>query len=182
MEVLMQPARGFTLWELLCTLGIAAVALTAGVPAFQTLVLDARLTADVNGWILAVQLARSEAAKRGRPVIVCKTDDTRRCGGADLPVDAGWMVYVNLDDDYPPQRSATEPLLYIHEPELTGTVTSNRPYYEFRPGRRSTNGTTVFCDRRGPGAAKAVIVSYTGRPRVDRVDADRRLLECAALT
>ena len=178
----MRFSRGFTLWELLCTLSIAAVALTAGIPAFRSFLLDARLTADVNSWILAVQLARSEAAKRGRPVIVCKTDDTRRCVDAALPVDAGWMVYVNVDDEYPPQRSASEPLLYVHDPEIMGTAVSNRPYYEFRVGKRSTNGTTVFCDQRGSAAAKAVIVSYTGRPRVDRVDADRRPLKCAALT
>jgi type IV fimbrial biogenesis protein FimT len=178
----MRRMGGFTLWELLWTLGIAAIALTAGVPTFRSFLLDSRLTADVNGWILAVQLARSEAAKRGRPVIVCKTDDTRRCGTADLPSDAGWMVYVNLDDDYPPQRSVTEPLLYVHAPELAGTVVSNRPYYEFRLGRRSTNGTIVFCDRRGAAAARAVIVSYTGRPRVDRVDANGRPLRCAGLT
>ena len=175
----MRFSRGFTLWELLCTLSIAAVALAAGIPAFRSFLLDARLTADVNGWVLAVQIARSEAAKRGRPVIVCKTDDTWRCGGGDLPGDAGWMVYVNVDDEYPPRRSPSEPLLYVHDPEITGTVISNRPYFEFRVGRRSTNGTTVFCDQRGAAAAKAVIVSYTGRPRVDRVDADRRPLACA---
>ena len=92
------------------------------------------------------------------------------------------MVYVNLDDAYPPQRSETEPLLYAHDAEITGTVISNRPYYEFRPGRRSTNGTIVFCDSRGAAAARAVIVSYTGRPRVARVDADGRPLKCASLT
>ena len=54
---------------------------TAGVPAFRSFLLDARLTADVNGWVLAVQLARSEAAKRGRPVMVCGTADTQRCAG-----------------------------------------------------------------------------------------------------
>jgi type IV fimbrial biogenesis protein FimT len=178
----MRRPRGFTLWELLCTLALAAVALTAGIPAFRTFALDARMTADVNAWVLAVQVARSEAAKRGRSVIVCKTDDTRRCGDATLPADAGWMVYVNLDDEYPPQRSASEPVLYVHDTEIAGTAISNRPYYEFRPGRRSTNGTVVFCDRRGASAARAVIVSYTGRPRVARVDADGRPLTCARLT
>lgn len=175
----MRRTPGFTLWELLCTLAIAGVAMAAGVPAFSAFVLDAHLTADVNGWVLAVQLARSEAAKRGRPVIVCQTIDTRRCGGTGL---AGWMVYVNLDDEYPPARSAAEPLLYVHEAGLTGTIVSNRPYYEFRVGRRSTNGTIVFCDRRGAAAARAVIVSYTGRPRVDRRDGDGRPLFCAGLT
>jgi type IV fimbrial biogenesis protein FimT len=175
----MRGTGGYTLWELLWTLAIGAAALSAGIPAFSGFLLDARLTADVNGWVLAVQVARSEAAKRGRPVIACKSRDTWTCGDADAP---GWMVYVNLDDQYPPARSAMEPLLFVHTAELTGTIVSNRPYYEFRPGRRNTNGTTVFCDRRGAAAARAVIVSYTGRPRVDRRDAAGRPLICAALT
>ena len=178
----MRRAGGFTLWELLCTLGTAIVVLAAGVPAFRTFLLDARLTADVNAWVLAVQLARNEAAKRGRPVIVCPTDDAVRCAGADLPMRRGWMVFVNLDAKYPLQRSPAEPLLYVHSPQITGSILSNRPYYEFRPDRRSTNGTTVFCDRRGVAAAKAVIVSYTGRPRVASRDANGRALRCAALT
>jgi len=178
----MQNTRGYTLWELLCTLGIAAIAFGLAVPAFTDFLLDSRRTADINAWVLAVQLARSEAAKRGRPVIVCKTADQRRCGGTALPADAGWMVYVNLDDAYPPERSAAEPLLYAHTPELTGSIVSNRPYFEFRPARRSSNGTVVFCDRRGASAARAVIVSYTGRPRVDTRDGDGRPLRCAGLT
>jgi type IV fimbrial biogenesis protein FimT len=175
----MRRALGFTLWELLCTLGIAAVAFTAGVPAFGSFILDARRTADVNGWVLAVQLARSESYKRGEPVMVCRTFDTVACAGAAPPDTAGWMVFVNLDDKFPPQRSGAEPLLFVHQPQIKGTIVGNRPYYEFRPGRRSTNGTTVFCDRRGPAAAKAVIVSYTGRPRVDTRDASGKPLVCA---
>ncbi len=179
----MPRAPGFTLWELLCTLGVAAVTLGAGIPTFRSFLLDARLTADVNAWVLAVQLARSEAAKRGRPVMVCQTADSWRCAtsAAGAPL-AGWMVFVNLDDEYPPQRSPAEPLLYMHTPELDGTIVGNRPYYEFRPGRRSTNGTTVFCDVRGTPAARAVVVSYTGRPRVATRDADGRPLRCAGLT
>ena len=57
----MHHQNGLTLWELLCALSIAAVALTGGIPAFRSFLLDARLTADVNGWVLAVQLARSDS-------------------------------------------------------------------------------------------------------------------------
>jgi type IV fimbrial biogenesis protein FimT len=178
----MRRDLGFTLWELLCALGIAIVVFGAGVPAFTDFLLDARRTADINAFVLAVQLARNEAAKRSHSVIVCKTVDRQRCGGDDQQFDAGWMVYVNLDDEYPPERSAAEPLLYAHAPELTGTIVSNRPFYEFRTGRRSTNGTVVFCDRRGVPAARAVIVSYTGRPRVDTRDGDGQALRCAPLT
>jgi type IV fimbrial biogenesis protein FimT len=179
----MPRTPGFTLWELLCTLGVAAVTLSAGLPTFRSFLLDGRLTADVNAWVLAVQLARSEAAKRGHPVMVCQTPDSWRCatGAAGAPL-AGWMVFVNLDGESPPRRSLAEPLLYMHTPEVEGTIIGNRPYYEFRPGRRSTNGTTVFCDVRGTPAARAVIVSYTGRPRVDTRDADGRPLRCARVT
>jgi type IV fimbrial biogenesis protein FimT len=178
----MRHDLGLTLWELLWTLVITAIVLGTGVPAFTDVLLDGRRTADVNALVLAVQLARSEAAKRGRSVIVCKTADRRRCGGTEIGFDAGFMVFVNLDDRYPPERSGGEPLLYAHAPELTGTIVSNRPFYEFRPGRRSTNGTVVFCDRRGAPAARAVVVSYTGRPRVDSKDGDGRPLQCARLT
>jgi len=172
----MRGVRGFTLWELLCALGVAGLLVGLGAPALSDFLLDGRRTADVNALVLAVQLARSEAAKRGRPVIVCPTADRVRCGGAFA---AGFMVYVNLDDQYPPERTGAEPLLYAHAPEITGTITSNRPYYEFRVRRRSTNGTVVFCDRRGAAAARAVIVSYTARPRVADRDADGLPLRCA---
>jgi type IV fimbrial biogenesis protein FimT len=177
----MYRALGFTLWELLCVLGIAAVAFGAGVPAFTTFVLDGRMRADVNGWVLAVQVARSEAAKRGFPAIVCRSDDMLKCVGGAPQGSPGWMAFVNVDDVYPPHRSEAEPLLFVHAVEVVGTIVGNRPYYEFRPGRRrSTNGTTVFCDRRGSVAAKAVIVSYTGRPRADTRDGDGQPLSCPA--
>jgi type IV fimbrial biogenesis protein FimT len=172
----MRGFRGFTLWELLCVLGVAGILAGLGAPALTDFLLDGRRTADVNALVLAVQLARSEAAKRGRSVIVCPTADHTRCGGE---FGAGFMVYVNLDDRYPPERTDAEPLLYAHVPEIAGTITSNRPYYEFRVGRRSTNGTFVLCDRRGAREARAVIVSYTARPRVADRDADGRRLRCA---
>jgi type IV fimbrial biogenesis protein FimT len=148
-------------------------------PAVQAFVLDGRRIADVNGFVLAVQTARSEAQKRGHPVVLCRSQDAAACDH-DAPPSAGWIVFVNTDDVRPPQRSASEPLLLAHEPEIAGAITANRAYFEFRPYRqRSVNGTVVFCDRRGPAAARAVIVSYTGRPRVDSKDAAGKPLRCA---
>ena len=179
----MRRATGFTLFELLGTLAVAGVLLGVAVPSFRDFLLDSRRTADVNAFVLAVQVARSEAAKRSHSVILCKTLDRRRCGGAELRFDAGWMVFANDDGQLPPERSAAEPLIYAYVPELEGSIVGNRPFFEFRPLlRRSTNGTLVFCDRRGVQAARAVIVSYTGRPRVDQVDPDGKPLVCAGLS
>jgi len=174
--------HGITLWEALLALAVLGVAATWATPAFRNVLLDARLTADVNAFVLAVQLARSEALKRGRPAVLCKTVDQQTCGGDDIEFDAGWMVFVNDDDERPPGRSSREPLLYFHQPAIEGTITANRGLFEFRPfRRRSTNGTVTFCDARGAAAARAVVVSYTGRPRVDRVGPGNRPLICGHL-
>src|SRR5690606_17168012 len=105
----------------------------------------------------------------------------RHCGGGEIRYDAGWMVFVNEDGARPPHRSDHEPLLLAHAPSMDGRIESNRALYEFRPFRwRSTNGTVTFCDGRGAEAARAVIVSYTGRPRVSSRPPGGQLLACAA--
>jgi len=171
---------GATLWELLWTLAIAAVVVAVGIPGFTNFLLDARRTADINAFVLAIQLSRSEAAKRGRPIVLCNTADRAACGGSGQNFGAGWMVFVNSDDDRPPHRSADEDLLYFHSPRMAGTIAANRRLFEFRPfGWRSTNGTVTFCDDRGETQARAVIVSYTGRPRVSAEGPGGRNLSCA---
>jgi type IV fimbrial biogenesis protein FimT len=173
------PSRGFSLLELLVALVVAAALLVAGIPALTGLALDGRRTADVNAFVTAIQLARSESAKRRAAVIVCKTRDDIDCGSPDVHYEAGWMVFVNEDADSPPRRDPDEPLLFHYAPAMQGTIRSNRARYTFRPYyRRSTNGTVVFCDRRGVEAARAVIVSYTGRPRV-ATSGPGRPLACA---
>ena len=171
---------GFTLWELLCVLAIAGIITAWGVPGFRSFLLDARRTANVNGFVVAVQLSRSEAAKRGMPVVLCKTLDRRVCAGSERRFDSGWMVFVNTDEARPPNRGPDEELLYFHAPKTAASITANRRLFEFRPfGWRSTNGTVTFCDARGNTQARAVIVSYTGRPRVAAEGPGGRTLLCA---
>jgi type IV fimbrial biogenesis protein FimT len=181
-ETVVRRNVGFTLLELVYTLALAGLVAGLGVPALERFMLDARMTADINALVTSIQLARSESTKRARPVIVCKTIDRSVCLDDTAGYESGWMVFVNEDDRVPPTRSPGEPLLFAHVPRLAGSIRSNRRLYEFRPfERRSTNGTVTFCDERGAAAAKAVVVSYTGRPRVATIGPGRRLLVCAGL-
>lgn len=176
----MPRGSGFTVWELLLTLLVVGVIVGWGVPNLRTSLLNARQTADINAFVVAVQLARSEAAKRQRDIVLCKTQDLAHCGADDVSYGAGWMVFVDADRRRPPQRAASERLLYAHRPKADARITSNRDFYEFRPFRqRSTNGTVTFCNARGDDAARAVIISYTGRPRVAARGPGGRRLRCA---
>jgi type IV fimbrial biogenesis protein FimT len=175
----LRSSAGLTLWELLCTLLVVGVVLGLGVPTFRSFVLDARRIADVNGFVVAAQLARSEAVKRAEPVVLCQSFDGLTCGNSER-YDAGWIVFVNSDGGRPPQRSPDELLLWVHAPRMLGSIRGNREIFEFRPFLvRSTNGTLTFCDERGPAAARSVIVSYTGRPRAATADPAGRPLQCA---
>jgi type IV fimbrial biogenesis protein FimT len=173
-------ARGYTLLELLVAATLAVVLLLLGVPGLRELALDARRTADVNAFVSAIHLARSESLKQARAVVLCHTVDAIACAGSRQPYNVGWMVFVDTNESSTPRRDEHETLLLHYVPVIVGSIRSNRAHYIFQPYyRRSTNGTVVFCDIRGSGAARAVIVSYTGRPRVADVNAAGGPLNCA---
>ena len=88
---------GFTLVELLVTLAVAAVLLGFAAPTFENFVVQRSMTAEINDLVLAINYARSEAARRGRIVSVQANDavDDDEWGG-------GYCVVVgtpgNCDD------------------------------------------------------------------------------------
>ena len=176
---LTNAASGFTLVELIVTMMVAAVVLSLAVPAFGEIGLNARRTVLVNTLVRDVHLARSETHKQARTVSVCASDGGRQCALSGNSWDRGWLIFVNLDGDDPPRVDPGEPVLYARTGFGHGRLTSNRRAFHFRPfNRRSTAGTLVYCDRRGSPAARAVIVSVTGRPRVSAHDPRRRPLAC----
>ncbi len=178
-EVALKPTAGWTLPELALVLAIAAIVLSTAIPALQGLVFDGRRTSRVNAFAHAVHLAKNEAIKRRRFVALCKTLDGLQCGDSAVTWADGWLVFVNEDNDRPVRVDPGEAILYRHPAVESGTITGNRNAFSFTPDyRRSTNGTLTFCDRRGPGKARAVIVSYTGRPRASALDSRDRPLVC----
>jgi type IV fimbrial biogenesis protein FimT len=64
----MQSSRGFTLIELMITVAILAILLGIGVPSFVDFIRNNRASTQANELATALNLARSEAVKRGLPV------------------------------------------------------------------------------------------------------------------
>ena len=171
---------GFTLAELVFTLAIATGLLGWGVPTFREASRDAERTREVNQLVQSVHLARNEAIKRNGVVSLCPSTDGAACAPAGTPWHQGWIVFVNDDRDSPAARDPGEQLLQVHAPWASGSVFANRATLSFRPyGQIGVTASFTFCDERGPRAARAVIISQTGRPRVAASDASGDPLTCA---
>jgi type IV fimbrial biogenesis protein FimT len=178
MENQLQNQPGMTLIELLIGLAVLSILVSLSVSGFSTLLDAARMNSHVNNLVHSFHTARHISRAKGTEIAVCKSPDGQQCTTAGNWHD-GWLIFANLDQDNPPQVDPGETLLEVHESVDALNITSNRRSFSLRPfGKRSTNGTLIYCDRRGSKAAKSVIVSYTGKPRVSHKDASGRLLTC----
>lgn len=173
----MRTAGGWTLLEMLVALAVVAT-LVAATPLFRGLLLDAQMTATVNALIHAIHLARQQAQTDLRDVVVCRSAAGVQCAPPGNWAN-GWIAFVNRDADDPPVVDPGERILHATGEQAMASILSNRRAYVLRPfSLRATNGTVVFCDERGSAHARAVIVSYSGRPRVATRTASGRPLIC----
>ncbi len=90
--------RGVTMIELLVTLSISAILLALAVPSFQGFMNSNRVLTMSNDLVSALNLARSEAIKRGTRITICKCADPN----ATTPVCStaaawqnGWLVFTD---------------------------------------------------------------------------------------
>lgn len=175
----MDRCKGVSLVELVCALTLVGVLAALATPMFKDVSLNAARTAAVNGFFHALFLARSEAIKRNTVVSICRSLDGATCATRSAEWTVGWIVFVNPDRDQPAERDAGEEVLSTYDGWRTGTISSNRLTYSFRPHNQSVvNGTILFCDPRGPDHSRAIIISHTGRPRVAQRDSKGKPLNC----
>ncbi|MEX2496946.1 MAG: GspH/FimT family pseudopilin [Woeseia sp.] len=153
--------RGFTLLELMVTVAIAAIILSFGVPGFVSFVQNNRAATHTNDLVTALNLGRSEATRRGSPVLLCSSTDGTTCSGSG-DWSTGWVV-----------RSAGGNLLRSW-PERSGgagVISGNVSQVQFQP-RGSIAGGALL-EVRLPDCSgqqgRDVAVNVAGRISVSRV-------------
>lgn len=93
---------GFTLVELMITIFVAAILVALALPSFRETIIRTKVTTSTNSLMVAISLARSEAAKRGVPVAVIANAGTSSWGST------GWYVQASsLDSSTPPNTVFT---------------------------------------------------------------------------
>lgn len=171
----MRRRRGFTLIEMLATIGVMAILATLAAPSFLEIAERNRLVTYANDLISSINITRSEAIRRALPVTLCPSADGLTCGGT---WNDGWITFVNADDDSPAAVDEGEDVLRVHEALSPGYTLSPNPVFADHITYRSDGsandaGVFAICHEGHVAGARAVILTQL-RPRVARdTDNDR---------
>lgn len=165
----MRQACGFTLIELVVTVLMAAIILSAGVPSFRNMILNNRQATQINNLLSSLMVARSEAVKRhSNTVTVCKTADQVTCALAG-GWEQGWIVFDDVDGNG--AVNGAEQLIRVYESLVANGLTlrgnnnvQNQVIFSQTGMSVGFNGTFRLCDGRGITQANGLIISNTGRP------------------
>lgn len=175
----MEQQAGLSLTELLLAIALLGLVTGFSVSSFRSLQLDAARSRQVNQFVQSIHLARAEAMKRNSVISLCPSRDGSSCAAAGTPWDAGWLVFENVDRDAPAVLDPGEPAVQAYPRWVGGQMQGNRATLSFRSfGQSGVTATYVFCDPRGSVAARAVIISQTGRPRIATRTAAGDPLDC----
>lgn len=166
---------GFTLIELMVTITVLAILLALSVPSFSQLVSNNRAASMTNDLQFSLKLARSESIKRGVAVALCPraavadgATNTAACSDTVADWQNGWVVINQagcLDD---------ADCQVLHDTQIDATshnVSFTRDRVRFTPsGRMESNigGTFEICDPRFDNSLRQIIISPSGRTRLEK--------------
>jgi type IV fimbrial biogenesis protein FimT len=174
--------RGFTIPELIITLGVAAIILSTSVPGVSTVIKDNRLATRVNDIITDIHFARSEAAKRNARVILCRSKEpnasTPQCStdsGSEYTWTSGYLIFADSGTAANSVYDAgSDILLRRGQPAPSGVkMRTNSTWNKnlvFNPnGAVNEGGSSAImsiCDDRGKDKCKQIFVTPSGIPKM----------------
>ena len=154
--------KGFTLIELVVTMSIIGTLLALAIPSFNATLTSSRITSYANDFVSALNLARSEAVRRGIVVMVSNNGTPTHWENGWTVVDANGIilrVYTKLANGY----------------TLTNNGLYNKNVTYLSTGLTSVAGTTssevVFnlCNGTDMTTSRAISIESVGRAHISKV-------------
>lgn len=176
----MTQDRGFSLVELIVAVALLAVLASIAIPSFQGLLQRNRVSGSANLLLTHIQLARIRAVMDGSTLVICPSADGAACAADSRGWSRGWLVFRDQDYRLPPRLDPGDSLLLSHQnaaaaPAINTTLTHIR----YSPSGSTSNGSLILCSGGNAQAARAIIISITGRARVSTRAADGSALGCS---
>jgi len=172
-------SRGFTLPEIMITMGIIAIVLSTAVPSVNSMIKNNRMATQLNSVVTHIHVARAESVKRDVRVILCRSASpnatTPSCGGTTRVWESGYIVFAddgnNSNNVY---NAGTDTLLIRGQLSTAGVKMRTNSTWnnnlEFNPdGSTNEGGSTAlmsFCDSRGHTHGRQIQVAANGVPRM----------------
>lgn len=159
---------GFTLVELMVTITVLTILLSLGVPAFAELLASWQRDRATKAITAHLQLARIEALKSTRRVVICNSMDNIYCAPKTYQEwKDGWLLFHDLNknnirDDDEPLIAATQPMTGI----LSLKASNNINHFVFMPSGTMTSGMSTLKVAPRLGRTQNVTVSRIGRVRL----------------
>lgn len=160
----MKNLRGFTLVELMITIVITTILLSIAIPSFTTMFRNNRITTQANEFITTVNLARSEAIRRGATIAISSTSGTNAWEG-------GWSMTLASDGTILRQTAALPG-------GNTLTASGAASSFSFDSLGRASNlnqdasasdeRTLTLCNS-GTTTGREIKILFTGRPTIKTI-------------
>lgn len=167
--------HGFTLVELVVTIALLAILTTLAIPSFSEMLRQWRRDSATRELTTTLQMARSEAIKTSRQMVVCPSTDGTSCA-AVTEWNTGWILFV--DDGAGTQANANNQAYNTNERILkvvsaqagVASLTSSGAVQQlqFLPNGLMGSATTTFTVTPS-GATSATKVDKATVSRVGRV-------------
>jgi len=96
--VISPRGAGFTMIEMMVTVGIAAILASIAIPSFIDFVRLGRLRSQTSDFVASLSFARSEAIRRGNLVTVCASGGSTTQCSSTANWSQGWIVFSDVQD------------------------------------------------------------------------------------
>lgn len=163
--------KGYTMIEMLIVVALLGILIALALPDLSDTVESANTNSQIKVMLTTLNLARSEAIKRGDNVAICASDD-----GADCDADTwsdGWIIFHDANGDANGDTGSIDvgdTVIRVYDSlGADSTMTFTVDLFEYNSlGFSDTGGTQTFllCPASGnANNARSIVVGPSGRGR-----------------